>query len=187
MTYVSIDDPSHLYFVTASIVGWKQIFRNHDYAMIVLRSLEWLHDQQRMKIFAFVLMYSHLHILIKPEGITIGNLLRQFGSFSAHEIVNKLKTDKQIDMLLYFKENRRGKRINFSIWQDIQAKNIYSDSYLWEKFEYIHNNPVAEEWCLVDDRADYEFSSACYYDRGIQPIIPIDDVRDFFDYSEEDK
>jgi len=50
---------------------------------------------------------------------------------------------------------------------------------LWEKLEYIHNNPVAKELRLVDDRADYQFSSACYYDRGIKPILAIDDDRDF--------
>jgi putative transposase len=179
MTYPSIDDPSHLYFVTASVIGWKQLFRNYDYAMIVLRSLEWLRNQRRMKIFAFVVMYSHLHILIKPEGLSIGDLIRQFGSYTAHEIITRLKEEGQTEALLYFKQHRRSKRINFSIWQDIQAKNIYTEKYLWEKLEYIHNNPVAKEWRLVDDRADYQFSSACYYDRGIKPIIAIDDVRDF--------
>jgi len=99
MMYPSIDDPSHLYFVTASVIGWKQLFRNHDYAMIVLRSLDWLRDQRRMKIFAFVVMYSHLHILIKPEGLSIGELIRQFGSYTAHEIVSRLKEESQTEAL----------------------------------------------------------------------------------------
>lgn len=185
MTYDSINDPSHQYFVTASVVGWKHLFKNRDYAMIVLRSLEWLRDQKRMKNFAFVVMYSHLHVLIKPEGLAIGDLIRQFGSYTAHEIARRLKADNQDEAMRYFNEHRRDGRINFSIWQDIQAQNIYSYRFFWEKIEYIHNNPVAKEWRLVDDRANYQFSTACYYDRGIKPIIPIDDVRDFLDQLEE--
>ncbi|MEW6718350.1 MAG: hypothetical protein AB1345_12735 [Chloroflexota bacterium] len=45
--------------------------------------------------------------------------------------------------------------------------------------EYIHSNPVSKRWILVDDRADYLYSSACFYDRDETPVIPIDDVREF--------
>jgi len=44
--------------------------------------------------------------------------------------------------------------------------------------EYIHQNPVTEEWNLVQDRADYEYSSACFYDKNQRPIIDIDDIRE---------
>jgi hypothetical protein len=43
--------------------------------------------------------------------------------------------------------------------------------------EYTHNNPIHRSWNLVADRADYRYSSACFYDRGQEPIIPVDDVR----------
>jgi hypothetical protein len=74
---------------------------------------------------------------------------------------------------------RRDKRHKHSIWQDIQAKNVFSIKFLNQKMEYIHNNPVDKDWKLVDDRADYRYSSACFYDRNITPIIEIDDVRDY--------
>ena len=44
--------------------------------------------------------------------------------------------------------------------------------------EYIHQNPIAKNWNLVSDRADYPYSSACFYDRDEIPIIEVDDVRD---------
>ena len=179
MTFNSQYDPAHLYFVTATICGWKHLFIQTFYADIVLGSLNWLRQQGRMNLFAFVLMPSHLHILIKPIGRAIGNLIQDFGSFTAHEVLRQLKVDRQIALLQFFHEQRRDKRHQHSIWQDIQAKNIYSVDFLREKLEYIHNNPLNKEWRLALTRADYKYSSACFYDRSEIPIIPVDDVREW--------
>jgi len=43
--------------------------------------------------------------------------------------------------------------------------------------EYIHQNPVAKQWQLTAERADYPYSSACFYDRDKTPMIEVDDVR----------
>ena len=61
----------------------------------------------------------------------------------------------------------------------MQAKNIYTEKFLLQKMEYIHQNPVAKEWNLVQERADYKYSSACFYDEDKQPIIEIDDIREY--------
>jgi hypothetical protein len=45
--------------------------------------------------------------------------------------------------------------------------------------EYIHSNPASKDWQLVKDRADYKYSSACFYDRGNMPVIPITDVNNW--------
>ncbi|MEQ9405812.1 MAG: hypothetical protein RIM99_19630 [Cyclobacteriaceae bacterium] len=37
---------------------------------------------------------------------------------------------------------------------------------LAQKLDYIHLNPLAEHWNLVDDPCDYEFSSASFYERN---------------------
>jgi hypothetical protein len=72
--------------------------------------------------------------------------------------------------------------------QDIQAKNIYSEDFLWQKMEYIHQNPVAKEWKLVNDRADYQYSSAGHYDYGKKLTIGITDINEWltFNTSAED-
>jgi putative transposase len=75
---------------------------------------------------------------------------------------------------------RCDRRHHYRIWQDIQAKNVFPTKYLNQKIEYIHNNPVDKDWKLVDDRAGYQYSSACFYDREISPIIEIDDIREYY-------
>jgi len=139
----------------------------------------WLQRQNRIVLFAFVIMPSHLHAIIKPENVTIAEILQQFGSFTAHEILKKLQADNQKDLLDIFNQKRRDQRHEYSIWQDIQAKNIYSIEFLWQKLEYIHQNPIAKAWKLTADRADYIYSSAGYYDYGRKPVIEITDINEW--------
>jgi putative transposase len=95
MTFASVHDPIHLFFVTASIIQWQHLFIRPQYADIILNSLTWLQQQKRILLFAFVIMPSHLHAIIKPEGATIAESLQQFGSFTAHEILKKLRANRQ--------------------------------------------------------------------------------------------
>ncbi len=131
-----------------------------------------------MSLFAFVLMPSHLHAVVQPVGRPIGELLQNFASFTAHAILRQLRRDDRQELLAFFHEQRRDKREEHSIWQDVQAKNIFSERFLVQKIEYIHQNPVAKEWKLVKDRAEYKYSSASFYDEDRQPIIEIDDIRE---------
>ena len=176
MTFSSFHDPTHLYFITASIVEWKPLFITPEYASIPLNSFAWMQEQKRILLFAFVIMPTHLHAVIKPENVPIGDILQQFGSFTSHEILKKLRENHQKELLEIFHQERRDKRHQHSIWQDIQAKNIYSMDFLWQKIEYIHQNPIAKDWKLMEDRADYVYSSAGYYDYERKPVIPITDI-----------
>ncbi len=165
--------------MTASIADWQHLFVTPEYAKIPLDSLAWLQEQKRILLFAFVIMPSHLHAILKPEGVTIGEAVQQFGSFTAHALLKKLREHSEKDLLNLFQREKRDQRHEHSIWQDIQAKNIYSMDFLWQKMEYIHQNPVAKDWKLVEDRADYVYSSAGYYDYGRKPIIEITDINEW--------
>lgn len=179
MTFPSFHDATHLYFITASVIGRKHLFTISKYIDIPLNSLAWLHQQKRILLFAFVIMPSHLHAIIKPVNNSIGDILQQFGSFTAHEILKRLRQDSQKGLLNLFQQSKRDRRHEHSIWQDIQAKNIYSMDVLQQKLEYIHQNPVAKEWNLVKDRVDYPYSSAEYYDYRRKPIIKITDINEW--------
>lgn len=155
------------------------MFIRSEYAKIVLNSLAWLQQQQRILLFAYVVMPSHLHAIIKPENAAIAHIAQQFGSFTAHEILKRLRKDGENDLLDLFQQKRRDPRHKHSIWQDIQAKNIFSMDVLQQKLEYIHQNPIAKEWKLVEDRADYPYSSAGYYDYGRKPAIEVTDINEW--------
>ena len=174
-------DPTHLYFITATVLGWKQLFIEPAYARIVLDSLDWHRRHGRWTLNAYALMPNHLHAIIKPlADQTISSVLQSFGSFTAHAILARLKSEGRYDLLTFFAQRQdRDASKKHQIWQPIQAKNIYSVAFLREKLEYTHNNPVAKQWRLVDNRSDYAYSSACFYDKGLAPIVEVDDVREW--------
>ena len=183
MTFRPRNIPEHLYFVTATICGWKKILLQEPFAEIVLNSLGWLHTNNRMKLYAFVIMPNHLHFICKPIGDYNMSMIQQnFGSFTAHAILKELREQKLNDLLHYFQqraiEDQTGSR--HKIWEDIQAKNVYSLDFLKQKLEYIHNNPVSPKWQLVVERWQWKYSSAGYYDMGLESPIPIEDVRLLF-------
>lgn len=138
-----------------------------------------MQQQKRILLFAFVIMPSHLHAIIKPVGETIRTIVQQFGSFTAHEILKKLRADNQKDLLDLFHQKKRDQRHEHSIWQDIQAKNIFSMEILQQKLDYIHQNPVAKEWKLAANRADYPYSSAGFYDYGRKPVIETTNINEW--------
>jgi putative transposase len=174
-------DPTHLYFVTATILGWKHLFIDQAYAEIVLQSLEWHRCHDRWFLFVFVLMPNHAHFIVQPRGAqTISTVLQSFGSYTAHATLERLRRDGRTDLLAFFAQRQdRDEGKAHQIWLPIEAKNAYSVEFLRQKVEYVHNNPVAKHWHLVGDRADYVYSSACFYDRGEAAVVAVDDVREW--------
>lgn len=181
MKYKPFFDEHHLYFVTISISGWKPIFNNPEYAQIVLQSLKWLRERKMFRLFAFTLLPDHLHIIIKPLGeFRPEAIIQRFASYTSHEILKQLRKDGNKQLLEFFRKCAEEKNDRkHQIWQEALAKNVFSEKFLFEKMEYIHNNAVYKRWMLVENRSDYPYSSACYYDRGEEPIIPVDDVREY--------
>ncbi len=181
MSFKSQHFPSHLYFITATLLGWRPLLAHPEFASIILNSLNWHRSQGRFALYAYVIMPTHFHTIIKPaEGRTISENLQSLGSFTAHAILKQLQNHNLIEELRFFAEHRQPDRTEkHQLWQPMQAKNIHSPDFLREKLEYIHNNPVAKKWQLATDRAAYEFSSARFYDLGEEPIVPVYDVREW--------
>ena len=178
MTFKPVHDPEHLYFVTATILGWKHLFHQSPYACIVLDSFDWHRRNGRWSLYAYVLMPNHLHAILRPAADkTISQVLQSFGSFTAHAILQQLQEDQCQTLLAFFAQRQDHDPHKYhQIWQPIQAKNIWSETFLRQKLEYIHNNPVVERWGLVESRGDYAYSSACFYDRGEVPGVEVDNL-----------
>lgn len=179
MSFRSLHIENHLYFITATIAGWNKLFLDEKYILIILNSLKWLRENNRIKLFAFVIMPHHLHFICIPlNGYQIGEIIQNFGSFTAHKFLATMRQDGEIKLLTYIKDaaTKTKLKVNHHFWEIIQAKNIFSLEVLKQKLEYIHNNPIAKDWDLAANRYDYIYSSACFYDKGTKPIIEIDDV-----------
>ena len=57
-----------------------------------------------------------------------------------------------------------------------EAKQCYSLKFINQKLNYIHSNPVSKRWQLVQDFADYEYSSASFYEKKYEGLVHINDA-----------
>lgn len=183
MKYKTYQDNDHLYFLTSRISGYKKIFIQEKYALIVTNSLDYLRKQKIIHLFSFCIMPNHAHILIKiKRKRTINEVVNRFHSYTAHQLLKKMRQEKNHELLNFFNNyavvHKQDRRHLF--WDDALVKNVFSSKALNNVVEYIHSNPNNKNWHLVEDRANYEYSSACFYDKGIKPIIEVDDIREFY-------
>ena len=114
-------------------------------------------------------MPNHLHLLIfVNETEKINTLLANGKRFLAYEIIKRLELKKQYEILRQLewavtdKEKQRKKKHRvFEVSSDI--KPCYTEKFLLQKLNYIHNNPIAGKWKLAKFPEEYFHSSAAFY------------------------
>ncbi len=163
--YKSYHIPGHLYFVTTTVVGKKKILSNPEITGIVLKSLNFLRKEARMKLFSYVIMPDHLHLIVLPleyqgKNQTISDLMRDFKKFTSKRITEKLKRLNYENLLAFFSRSAESyKRQIYKVWDEgFFDENIFTQEFLNQKIQYIHYNPVRKG--LAKDPEDYYFSSA---------------------------
>lgn len=56
----------------------------------------------------------------------------------------------------------------YQIWErNSLSTDLWSEKVFIQKLIYIHNNPIKEPWNLVVSPEDYRYSSAQFYETGI--------------------
>jgi putative transposase len=131
------------YFVTTSTKERLRIFEEEGTSEILLDVLRENREAWGYKLFAYVVMPDHIHLLIQPKSDKkISKILNQIKGVSSRKINLILKQEH--------------------VWQKgFYDFTIYSDKKFQEKFNYIHFNPV--KWKIVKRAEDYPFSSAGNY------------------------
>jgi putative transposase len=173
-SYIEIGE---IFFVTATINGWKHLLKDDTYKDIIIDSMKWLSDEGKWDVFAFVIMPNHIHTIIRTKALN-GKETAQgsFLKYTAHEFRKKLKFEGN-NLLAPYLVHARNKTHEF--WQrDTLAVHLYSSEVAYQKLNYIHNNPLAEHWQLVTDPCDYKYSSAIYYEKCVVNYPFLKDLRE---------
>lgn len=141
-----------LYYVTSRGDHNEDIFRDEGDYKQYLELLKKYKEQYGFKLFTFVLMPNHLHLLVElKEGLTISDIMHDLNS-------NYTK---------YF--NRRYERKGHLFQERYKMALVEKESYLLYLTAYIHLNPLNLR--LVENLADYPNSSYLYYiDRGTEEL-----------------
>lgn len=156
-----------IYFWTAAINKWQLLLKDDDYKLIVIQSLEYLTNIQKIDVFAFVIMPNHIHLIWRiNENNTKETTIGSFMKFTAHQFLKKLRNENP-DELNKYRVLANNKLHEF--WQrDALAIPLISLKVAAQKLDYIHNNPVVEKWNLAKEPQDYKYSTALFYENNIK-------------------
>ena len=167
-----------IYFWTATIHKWLPLLDSNYNKQVITDSLKYLSDKNLITVYAFVIMPIHIHLIWQQNGLNgketaKGSLLK----YSAHLFLKQLQQERKAYL---YEINAANKK--HEIWQrDALGIEIYSRAVAKQKLDYIHFNPVSGKWRLAKDDISYYYSSARFYQTGMDDFGFLTDLYTFFD------
>ena len=166
-----IYEPTYPHFITCTVLHWIPVFTNTESMGIIVKSLKYLQKNDNLKIYAYVILENHLHMIVQSDDLV--KTMQRFKRHTAKEIILLLKqrnTTTILEQLSFYKKSHK-KSSDHQLWQEgYQPKLIQDEKMMIEKIEYIHNNPVKRGF--VDEDWHWRYSSARDYS-GREGMIKI--------------
>ena len=171
-------NPDGLYFISFATVHWIDVFIRNEYKNIFLDSVQYCQKNKGLIVHAWVIMTSHVHMIISSRNNKLEEIVRDLKSFTSRKIKNEIIENPQEsrkEWILWMMERagRKNKNNNkFQFWQqNNQPIELDNNTIRQQKLEYIHNNPVNEGF--VSKPENYIYSSAVDYS-GIKGLLGIE-------------
>jgi putative transposase len=147
-------------FFTSTVLEWKFLLTNDLYKDIIIDSLKYLVEKERVMVHAFAIMNNHLHLLwhIRHPHAK-DDVQRDFQKFTSQIILKDLRNN-HVQLLQEFYVGAKDRK--HQVWErNPLSIGIWSEEVLRQKLEYIHNNPVKAGLCAFPE--DYLYSTARLY------------------------
>ncbi|WCT12425.1 transposase [Mucilaginibacter jinjuensis] len=156
----------HPQFFTATILEWKPLLKDDALKDIIIKSLLYLKTEGSIKVYAFVIMPNHIHLIWQiQDGFKAENIKLRFLKFTAQQFKFRL-LDTQNHSLDLYKVNAKDRQYQF--WErNSLSIDLWSPDVFMQKLNYIHDNPLQQKWELCTYPEDYKYSSARFYETGI--------------------
>ena len=150
----------HPFFISPTIAGWINLFTRKKFCFIIMDSLQYCVKQKGLLLHEYVIMPSHLHLIIQNEEKNLPAIIRDFKAHTARQILKSLHNERNesrsewiLRLFRYYAKYQK-QNTKYMVWQktnralELDNENIYN-----QKKEYIHQNPVkagyvfrAEDW-----------------------------------------
>jgi putative transposase len=151
-----------LFFTTATIKDWKHLLRPDKYKSIITDSLAYLVKKQYVRVYAFVIMPNHFHLIWQMIGDqSLSQVQLRLMKFVAQQIKFDL-VQHHPAVLECFKVVRKDRQYQFFKERPLSVP-VFTDRVMLQKMNYIHRNPVQEKWHLALTPEAYRWSSAAFY------------------------
>jgi REP element-mobilizing transposase RayT len=173
------------YFITFTCVEWIPLIEITNCYDMIYKWFGVLKKEYNADIVAYAIMPNHLHAILHfhNEGFDLNKIIGNGKRFIAYEIVNRLEAAgnkamlARLQSLVTEREKKKG-QLHKIFKESFDAKAIFTQPFLLQKINYIHNNPVTGKWMLAKDFVEYEHSSASFYEiqlvRHFQPMHYMD-------------
>lgn len=124
-------------------------------------------------ILGYVIMPNHLHAVIafRKARQSINTIIGNGKRFMAYEIIKRLKESNDTEILTVISNSvesvRKRCKKQHDVWElSFDWKRCENEKFVYQKLDYIHNNPCKGKWNLCSSPGDYVHSSARYYLTG---------------------
>lgn len=178
-TGYKIEEQDGIYYLTFQIVRWIDLFTRPVYRDIVIDSLRFCQSNEGLAIYAYVIMSNHIHLLVQSEKVPLSNTIREFKSFTARKLLDTIDMEAEsrrdwILNLFEFAAKQHKRNEKYQVWtHENHAELIYSEKFMEQKINYIHQNPVRAG--IVSKAEDYIYSSASAY-TGDKELLEIEAI-----------
>jgi putative transposase len=166
------------YFYTDTICEHKHLLIDDKMKMVIINSWKYLTETNKIKIYAFVIMPNHIHLIWKMLNIDINgkeSAAGSFAKFTAHQFKKILEVSNPTELEKY-RVDKADRQYQF--WKrDPLAIALTFEASFTQRLEYVHNNPVKEKWQLADLPENYRWSSARFYENGFDEFGIVSDYR----------
>lgn len=129
-----IYEPTHPHFITCTVLHWIPLFTNRDSVQIIIDSIKYLQKSDNLKVFAYVILENHLHLVASSDDIA--QTMRKFKSFTAKELIELLQKQNVktiLDQLAFYKKAHK-QETTYQIWQEgLKPKLIQTEEIITKK------------------------------------------------------
>ncbi len=152
-------------FVTTTVKEWTPVFSDKECAVLTLNQLSETLEHYSVSLIAYVLMPSHIHLLLGFKQIeNLSLVIQSFKRMSSRKLQAIMPNEFTSK---FYKDGK------FGFWKSrFDDLIISSEKQFRIKIEYIHNNPVKTG--LVENLTDYNYSSAADWLLDREGIVPVD-------------
>jgi REP element-mobilizing transposase RayT len=167
-----IYEPTHPHFLTCTVLHWLPLFTNKKSVQILLDSLTHLQKSDDLKIYAYVILENHLHLIAQSNDIS--KSMQKFKAFTAYELIKLLEKQNiktLLDQFAFYKKAHKD-HTSYQIWEEgFHPQLIQTDAMMINKIQYIHENPVKRGY--VDEARHWRYSSSRDYE-GVKGLLEIE-------------
>lgn len=165
------------YFLTCMLIDGIPLFNDTEVADIVIDSLNYAQKNLNMKIYCYVIMNNHFHMIAKGDDLS--KYMHSIKSYTAKMILNSLKARNRIFFLSQLKKAKKQykTKTEYQVWDEGSHPIIVnSRAKMARMMDYIHQNPVKAGY--VESAKHWRYSSYVNY-IGVAGLIDVDIIRGY--------